>query len=84
MSQILKAAIRFRTASIDGAEVSLWVLAVSKRSLARALSRRLHSRLPLACELLRLNDLRWGHFRGDRIAFFWKYSSRSFLSKATT
>ena len=35
----------------------------------RRISRRLHSRLQLACELLRLKDLRWGHFRGDRIAF---------------
>ena len=35
----------------------------------RRISRRLHSRLPLACELLRLNDLRRGHFRGDHIAF---------------
>jgi hypothetical protein len=33
------------------------------------ISRRLHSRLPLACELLRLNDLRGDHFRGDHIAF---------------
>ena len=24
---------------------------------------------PLACELLRLNDLRWGHFRANHIAF---------------
>jgi hypothetical protein len=34
------------------------------------LSRRLRSRLPLACELLRRDDLRRGHFRSDHIAFF--------------
>jgi hypothetical protein len=36
---------------------------------ARALSRRRRSRLPLACELLRLDDLRRGHFRGTQTAF---------------
>ena len=36
-----------------------------RRAEGVELSRRLRSRLPLACELLRLGDLRWGHERCD-------------------